>query len=311
MSQLVYEFSANKIQQMKEYYTSLSLTPPPGAIFRAKTKDAVITAYKSGKVLFQGSSPEKEAANWLDEALAVESKAKTIKQKPNHSYVPSPDLFNKNHIGTDEAGTGDYFGPITVAGVYITETNIVQLKSEGVTDSKALTDKKIRELANTIITRKIPYASAILHNEKYNVLQKQGWSQGKMKAMLHHHVIHQLLNKIGDAPNQGIIIDQFCEPAVYQKYLMSEKQTLAPSTFFLTKAESYSTAVAAASILARASFLNQMDKLSKQLGLELPKGAAPKVDRIIAKIIKAHGADILDSYAKVHFNNTKKAYAYL
>ena len=108
MSQLVYEFSANKIQQMKEYYTSLSLTPPPGAIFRAKTKDAVITAYKSGKVLFQGSSPEKEAANWLDEALAVESKAKTIKQKPNHSYVPSPDLFNKNHIGTDEAGTGDY-----------------------------------------------------------------------------------------------------------------------------------------------------------------------------------------------------------
>ena len=161
-------------------------------------------------------------------------------------------------------------------------------------------------MANTIITRKIPYASAILHNEKSIAFQKQGWSQGKMKAMLHHHVIRQLLNKIGDAPNQGIIIDQFCEPAVYQKYLMSEKQTLAPSTFFLTKAESYSTAVAAASILARASFLNQMDKLSKQLGFRTAKRCCSKGRPCHCKNYNRHGADILDSYAKVHFKIRKK-----
>jgi len=79
----------------------------------------------------------------------------------------------------------------------------------------------------------------------------------------------------------------------------------------MTKAESYSIAVAAGSIVARTSFVKEIEKLSNEFGIELPKGASNKVDQVIAKIIKTKGENALDSLAKVHFANTKKAIKYL
>ncbi|MBS7426781.1 ribonuclease HIII [Virgibacillus pantothenticus] len=311
MPQYVYQFPSKTIAQMKDYYANSSVTPPPGAIFRAKTSEAVITAYKSGKVLFQGSSPEKAASIWQQDASTIPANAAKSRKHKSHAYAPDPKLFSSNHAGTDEAGTGDYFGPITVAAVYLTKTQIDLLKSHGVTDSKALTDTKIRQLAQEITNLNIPYSLIVLRNEKYNKLQSQGWTQGKMKTMLHHHAIQRLLKKVDQRFMDGIIIDQFCEPSVYKKHLASEKQTLTSSTFFITKAESYSTSVAAASILARTSFLKQMDQLSEQTGIILPKGASQKVDQTAATIMKKYGTDVLSKIAKIHFANTTKAQVYL
>ncbi len=70
----------------------------------------------------------------------------------------------------------------------------------GITDSKTLTDDKIAILAKELVKEKIPYTLLTLDNTKYNKLQKKGWNQGKMKAMLHHHAIEKLLVKIGAAP---------------------------------------------------------------------------------------------------------------
>ncbi|RFA34969.1 ribonuclease HIII [Virgibacillus dokdonensis] len=311
MSQQVYQFSNTVIDKMKAYYANFLITPPQGALFRAKTNEAVITAYKSGKVLFQGASPEKAASLWTKDAKTAPTQATYSNKAKTNSYAPSPQLFSSNHIGSDEAGTGDYFGPITVAAVYLTKAQISELKRMGVTDSKALTDLKIRHLARDIIQLNIPYALIALRNEKYNQLQKKGWTQGKMKTMLHHHAIQRLIKKIDQSPLDGILIDQFCEPVVYKKHLASEKEVLSPSTFFMTKAESYSTSVAAASILARTSFLKQMDILSEQTGITLPKGASQKVDQTAAVIMKKYGENRLTQIAKVHFANTKKAHAYL
>lgn len=312
MPQQVHVLTKETIKQMKQHYANILMPTPQGAIFRAKNTNAVITAYKSGKVLFQGASPETEANKWavVGKSIKANTKAQQLK-KATTKFTPPSALFTSNHIGSDEAGTGDYFGPITVACTYVSAHQIELLKSIGVTDSKNLTDPIIEKLSKQIVKLNIPYSLLILHNERYNQLQKQGWTQGKMKAMLHHHAINNLVKKIADAPLDGILIDQFCEPAIYKKHIASEQETLSNNTFFMTKAESYSIAVAAGSIIARTSFVNEMDRLSKEAGILLPKGASKKVDQTIAKVIKEKGESYLNTCAKTHFANTKKAQVYL
>lgn len=312
MSQNVLLLSDEVMEKMKQYYHK-SLTPPPqGAVFRAKTSYVVITAYKSGKVLFQGKNANEEMDKWSDQSSFVGSNnPKPNKSSTNTMYTPSDTLFLSSHIGSDEAGTGDYFGPITVASAFISSSQISLLKEIGVKDSKNLTDEKIIQLAKAMVQMRIPYSLLVLHNQKYNSLQKKGWSQGKMKAMLHHHAIRNLLAKIGNSHYEGILIDQFCEPNVYKKHIASEQGELPNKTYFMTKAESYSIAVAAASIIARASFVKEMDKLSEQVGIELRKGASKLVDQTIAQIIREQGEDVLQTCAKLHFANTQKARQYL
>ncbi|MED4476385.1 ribonuclease HIII [Oceanobacillus caeni] len=310
MGQIVTELSKEIILEMKQYYQNALTSTPQGAVFRAKTSSAVITSYKSGKVLFQGKSPEVEADKWVNN----KTQPSLIKTKTNkkHTYSPEPTIFSNSHIGSDEAGTGDYFGPITAGAVYVEKEQINLLKDLGIRDSKNLTDPIIKDLSKEIVKLNIPYSLVILHNEKYNRLQRKGWSQGKMKAMLHHAAINHLRKKIGkEAFYEGILIDQFCEPGVYINYLKSENRVLQEKTYFMTKAESYSIAVAAGSIVARTSFVKEIEKLSNEFGIELPKGASNKVDQVIAKIIKTKGENALDSLAKVHFANTKKAIKYL
>ncbi|MFS0751240.1 ribonuclease HIII [Oceanobacillus sp. 1P07AA] len=304
MSQQVIVTTKEQIQEMKKHYLSQLTSTPQGAIFRAKTNNAVITAYQSGKVLFQGSAPESEVMKWGDVTLN-DKKKPSSEQK--HSYSPQVGLFTENHIGSDEAGTGDYFGPITVAALFATKEQQVKLKQIGVRDSKHLNDTKIKQIAKEIARLQIPYTLLLLPNEKYNKLQAKGWSQGKMKAMLHHHAIDKLLQKIDVNSLKGIVIDQFCQPPVYKKYLLSEKKTLHPNTTFITKAESHSISVAAASILARARFVKAMDDLSADANIELPKGASAKVDQAAAMLIRSKGSEALDKYTKTHFANTQKA----
>lgn len=310
MPQLVNRYSKGAIEKMKKYYAESLQPTPQGAIFRARTAHAVVvTAFKSGKVMFQGNSAETEANRWGSEQ--IDSSKPAPKKRENSTFTPPVSLFNSNHIGSDEAGTGDYFGPITTAAAFVRSDQLELLKELGVQDSKNLSDASIRKIAMDIMHLELPYSLLILHNEKYNSLQKKGWTQGKMKAMLHHHAINNLRNKIGSTQLDGILIDQFCEPYIYKKHIATEKQELANNTFFMTKAESSSLAVAAGSIIARASFLHEMDKLSSQVGFTLPKGASKKVDVMIAKIIKANGRSVLNTCAKTHFANTKKAGQYL
>ena len=314
IAQITQQFTKEAIKTMKNKYKKVLEKSPQGAVFRARTQDAVITAYNSGKVLFQGASPGVELEKWS--AFASVSDKKTG-HKPASSvkhyslYDPPKNLFHNNHIGSDESGTGDYFGPITTCAVYVTKDQIKLLKEMGIQDSKAISDQTILTLSKALVELKIPYSLMILHNEKYNDLQARGWSQGKMKTMLHHAVIERLLQKIDDAPYEGTLVDQFCQPTVYKKHLSSEGKALLDKTYFMTKAENYSIAVAAGSVIARASFVKEMDRLSEIVGIELMKGASQKVDEIAAELIRKKGEAVLSKIAKVHFANTKKAKAYL
>ncbi|MEK4200954.1 ribonuclease HIII [Cytobacillus sp. FSL K6-0265] len=306
MSQIVLKKSTAELQQMKTHYQAL-LSPkqPPGSIFTAKTNNCTITAYKSGKVLFQGAGCQSEADKWGGSSSAVAPKKKA--SAPKGSKLP--DRFaSLSVVGSDEVGTGDYFGPMTVVAAYVSATNIPLLKELGVQDSKNLNDQRIIHIAKQI-KEVIPFSLLTLHNEKYNNMQQKGMSQGKLKALLHNQAINSVLGKMSPEKPDAVLIDQFAQEGVYYNYLKSQANIQRENVYFSTKGESVHLAVAAASILARYAFLLRFEELSKKAGFPLTKGAGPKVDECGAKLIHIHGEDSLKYFVKLHFANTEKAKA--
>lgn len=305
MSQVVQKQTEEDIKKMQQYYQQ-SLLPkaPPGGIFSAKVSGCSITAYKSGKVLFQGPSSEREARKWGDTEQPANKNENESSSKNSHL----PDHFESfSVIGSDEVGTGDYFGPITVVAAYVKREHIPLLKELGVKDSKGLKDVQIAAIAKEI-KDVIPYSLLTLQNEKYNQLQQSGMSQGKLKALLHNQAIGHVLKKIAPEKPEAILIDQFAKEDVYYQYLKGQKVIQRENVYFSTKGESVHLAVAAASILARYAFVQHFDNLSKEAGFTIPKGAGSQVDVAAAKLIKTKGKDSLPHFVKLHFANTEKAW---
>ncbi|GGH83748.1 ribonuclease HIII [Pullulanibacillus pueri] len=310
MSQAVIKLHQNDLKILQTRYQDvLSNKLPPGAVFRAETGGCAITAYKSGKVLFQGKDAEAEAAKW--ESLAPnDTKKKTPapvlrKSVESHAYMPPQNIADLAIIGSDEVGTGDYFGPLVVAAVFTSKEDGDLLRSLGVRDSKALTDERIGKIAEEI-SQHVIYSILVLPNEKYNALQASGYNQNKLKAVLHNQALQNVQAKI-DQPFDGFLIDQFTTPSNYFKLLSDRKMVINQKIFFKTKGESVHLSVACASILARHRFLQEMDLLSQKCGVLLPKGAGPHVDTVAARIIETQGEAALKKITKYHFGNTEKA----
>ncbi|MFK2824578.1 ribonuclease HIII [Bacillus sp. B190/17] len=303
MSHTVLNVSNVTLSQMKAHYAAYSTGKlPAGAVFAAKTSACSITGYRSGKVLFQGKEAQSEAAKWPGET----AKAAPAKQKKPSAVSLPPGFSGMSVIGSDEVGTGDYFGPITVVSAYVRKDQMNELKDMGVRDSKDLTDSQIVSIAKKI-AKIVPYSLLILKNEKYNELQQTGMSQGKIKALLHNQALINLHEKILPERPEAVLIDQFAEESTYYRYLKDQKRVFQENVFFSTKGESIHLSVAAASIIARYAFVKQMDKLSSEAGFTIPKGAGSQVDAAAARLIREKGEDALLYFTKKHFANTEKA----
>lgn len=250
-----------------------------------------ITAYKSGKVVFQGPKAEVEYNMWTDRFGMSEDIAE------------QEAIFYSSSIGSDEVGKGDYFGPLVVCACFVPESVIPLLRELRISDSKKRTDERIIELAK-IIKDKLPHSVQVLDNEKYNDLKDKDYSSVKMMALLHNNAITNVLKRVHGNPN--VYIDQFCEPGVYYHYLKGQSNIFRNASF-TTKAESKHISVAAASIIARYKYLLEMDKLSEEIGITLPKGGGTQVDETIKTIIKTMGEDTLRRIGKISFRNTEKA----
>jgi len=305
MAHAVLQISKKDIDKLIQYYTDKKVDRhAPGVVFAAKLPTVAITVYKSGKVLFQGTDAQVEASRWGSVQTNSTSSA-TSPLKTKGDTLPAN--FEKySVIGSDETGTGDYFGPVTVAAVYVPDMKIELLQELGIKDSKMLTDEKMLLIADDIKAL-CPHSILVLRNEKYNSVQQKGWSQGKIKALLHNKALLHVLNKITPTVPDYILIDQFAERDVYYRHIQNEKEIVRENVLFSTKAEQLHIAVAAASILARVAFLKEMDKISKEMNITIPKGASNKVDEIAAKILLTKGEKALQNISKWHFANTEKA----
>ncbi|MBT2693127.1 ribonuclease HIII [Bacillus sp. ISL-55] len=303
MGNSVLQKSPEEVKKMKEYYSKYLIDKlPPGSVFAAKTPSCAITAYKSGKVLFQGKEGETEAARW---GTALASSAKKAAAPIPGSHLPK-NIGEISIIGSDEVGTGDYFGPITVVAAYVRRQDIPILKELGVQDSKNLKDDKIIEIAKQLVTF-LPHSLLTLHNEKYNQMQMKGMSQGKLKALLHNQAIHHVLEKIAPEKPEAILIDEFAKEQIYYSHLKGQKKIIRENVLFSTKAEGIHLGVAAASMIARYAFVRHFENLSKKAGFTIPKGAGAAVDKAAARLILDKGIDVLPEFVKLHFANTEKA----
>ena len=302
---IVFKISDNLKPKLIKYYEPLKKEKtPPYAVFQAQEADTTITLYESGKVMFQGISADIDANIWIDLEKKFNNrdidpsgkeKKETKKEKDYH-------LNNYNTIGSDEVGTGDYFGPIIVTATFVNKDNQDFLRALKVSDSKKLTDAKILEIAPQIM-QKIPYTTLKVDNASYNKNYNEDINMNKIKAILHNKVLTSLIEK--QVPYEKIVVDQFVNPKKYYEYLNNVPKVV-KGIFFTPKAEDQCLSVACASIISRFFFLQEMQKIAKDVGKEIPKGAGAAVDEFAKEIVKEKGIDYLTNIAKLNFKNTQK-----
>ena len=303
----VFKPSENVKKKMIEYYSELKKDKtPPYAVFQAQDADTTVTLYESGKVVFQGISADIDARLWQETEKHLNNR--TIVLEDSSKSKKDKEQDNKNqylkHIataGSDEVGTGDYFGPIIVTATYVPKDKITLMQELGVTDSKKIDDEKIKKIAPTLI-KELKHVTFALSNEEYNSIKDK--NMNKIKAILHNKVLTKLLEDTEVKPEK-IVIDQFVYPKKYYEHI-SDAKTKVNNILFLTKAESQVYSVAASSIISRYVFLNKMDELSKELGKTIPLGAGITVDEFGKVLVKEKGKDYLNKIAKLNFKNTEK-----
>ena len=289
---------------MNEFYKDMKRdNTPPYAIFQADTGDTIVTLYESGKAMFQGVSADIEAGMW--ESIRkdkdnidyfVDTKEVNIK-KDIEIEIPS----DISSVGSDEVGTGDYYGPIVVTASFVSKENIPFLTELGVKDSKKLSDEQILKIVPKII-KKIPYKTIMLSNKEYNDNYGKDMNMNKIKAVLHNKVLTEMVK---DNDYDYIVVDQFEPEKSYYNHLSDVPNPLKGITF-ITKAEDKCLSVAVSSLISRYIFIKEMDKLGDKYGIFLPKGANYYVEDIGIKLVNKYGEKILHDIAKLNFSNTNR-----
>ena len=251
------------------------------ARFSVKGQGVIATLYRSGKLVVQGSEVGLFAERYLGGRPAP---------------PPGPiEVGTRPLVGSDEAGKGDYLGPLVVAAVRADARERAELVSAGVADSKTLSDERIRVLAPALEQR---YACAleVLAPEDYNREHARAGSLNPLLAELHARCIRRLAR-----PGDLVLVDQFARESLVADALAG----VAVELFQRTKAER-EPVVAAASVVARAHFLDGLAALSEQYVVDLKKGAGDPTDASAREFVRLHGRERLGCVAKLHFKNTHK-----
>lgn len=278
MGNLSLKLSEDKIKKIKETFKN-DIKPNNNEYIDTfiQNDDLTISIYTSGKVVFQGKDALFYGSAFLDKKLTRQA-------------------------GSDEVGTGDFFGPVCVCACIVEEEDFELLENLGVNDSKLLNDKKILDIA-PILINKLKHSLLILDNEKYNTVHQNN-NLNEIKAKLHNKAYINMLKKNYNIP-KACYVDQFAEESLYYSYLKDEKEVF-HDLIFETKAESKYVAVAAASIIARYAFIKKMEELEAKYKMSFHKGAGEEVDIDARQFVAVYGKGHLNEVCKLHFKNYEK-----
>ncbi len=242
---------------------------------------SVAMLYTSGKLVLQGSE---DFSNIIIDG-----------NKGEEDMLP--------HLGVDEVGKGDYFGPLVIVSCFVNKENVEIFKNIGVGDSKKFSDKKIMEMYSQLKDYAYYYASIVMPSE-YNQLQKETGNVAILLARQHSKVIEMGLGdlKSKNVECNTVVIDQFSNS---KSRILNElgKYGKEAQIDQFHKGES-DIAVAAASVIARGIFVEEMDKLSKVYGFDFPKGASDVIGKG-REFVKKYGKEELNNVAKISFRTTK------
>lgn len=264
-------------------YTSIAADGP----------DCKIALYTSGKLVIQG----KGAQDWITFTLEPEV---LLEAKLGYENVVNPELTSP-HMGIDESGKGDFFGPLVVVAAYVDPPLAERFRELNVRDSKTITsDRKATEMADAIADAlKGRFAVVQIGPRAYNRLYSRIQNVNELLAWGHARAIENLLEKVPDCPRA--LSDQFGPVRQIERALLKKGRSIKLEQ--RPKAES-DPAVAAASVLARAIFIRSLFDIQRRYGVDIPKGASPAVKEAAKKLVEQKGPEVLLDVAKCHFKTT-------
>jgi ribonuclease HIII len=266
--------------------------------FKADHLKINLSAYTSGKLVVAGKGTEDFVRDTLEPEVIGAAQL-------GYDEVLHPDWFEP-HAGLDESGKGDFFGPVVAATVIAEKSAIDAWRKAGVQDSKKISELQIIKLDQLIReTHGVVVRTCFCGMPKYNdLMSRPGANLNRLLAWQHATALEQAL-AVKRVP--WGLLDQFTKSPLVQRELAKKKV----ENFDLrmrTKAEE-DPVVAAASVVARAEFVRQMNALSKKLGVKLQKGAGPLVKVQAQEIIQKFGARALGDFAKLHFRTAYEVVA--
>ena len=293
----VYRLDKERFEELRKHLKVLGFKfeERPHQVFLARYDPLTVNLYESGKITFGGNDAVlQREVEWFLSKLG----AKTEKPTPGVGFN------GKTRIGTDEAGKGDYFGPLVVAGVIVAASDIEKaLEKAGVKDSKRIgSDERMAEIDEAIrsIAGLHEYEIVKIGPAKYNELHEKMGDVNRILGWAHARAIENLLK--GNAHCRLAIADQFGDQAYISRSLMEKGKRI--ELVQVTKGER-DIAVASASILAREAFLKSMEKMSEEFGMEFPRGASEVIEAA-REFSDRYGREKLNAVAKMHFSTSNK-----
>lgn len=262
----------------------------PHAVFSVRAEGVLLTCYRSGKLVLQGRRLDLFEERFL-EGIGRRARRYADRDGPA-TTAPS--------TGSDEAGKGDYFGPLVVAAVRIEKADVAWLENLRAADSKKLSDASVARMAGAI-ERRLAHAIVSLPPAEYNRRHRATGNLNVLLAELHAEALGAIE---GRDPGEPVVVDRFAAEGVLVSALR-ERGVRASRLVQVPRAESHA-AVAAASILARAAFLEGLARCASECATELPKGAGAAVDAAARRVVAIGGEELLARVAKLHFKNTAR-----
>ncbi len=265
--------------------------PQNHAFWTAKGPSCNVTFYHSGKLMLQG----KACGEWHQTLMAENASAKPYASALAKHPSPPPQMW----IGTDEAGKGDYFGPLVVSGCAIRLDQLELLQTLAVDDSKKRADSSVREIARNLRSI-VVFETISIGPARYNELIRKMRTVNNIMVWAHCQVIENLLER---TQSDFVLVDRFVKDAQMRARL----GPLGKETRFAQRPKAEEDpAVAAASILARSAYLGALWTLREQFGIHFPGGAAAATLAAGREFLTVHGRDRLHEVGKIHFSTTEQ-----
>jgi ribonuclease HIII len=202
-------------------------------------------------------------------------------------------------VGVDESGKGDFFGPLVVAAFLASDHDKQKLVQRGVRDGKLIADKKLLTLDEQL-RAEFAHAVVVISPEEYNERYATIKNLNKLLAEGHAQAIGAVL---AERRADLAISDKFGKTELIEQALC--RRGLSIKLLQVVRGEEIPQ-VAAASIIARAAFLREIDKLSIGYGIEIPRGAGLIVDQAGRELARRHPSLVFSKIAKTHFKNYQR-----
>jgi len=218
--------------------------------FRLQVNSGVIVAYTSGKIVANND----ESYDILREAL-----------RSTEAHT------NEIVMGSDEAGKGEWLGPLVVAVVAVSPATRAEMRALGVMDSKELTTKRIEQIAPQIKKLALAFKVIVIQpeqfNERFSQLKKKGENLNNMLAEAHAEAIESVYDEIKPHDTMRVVIDEFDRIKTAKRLrALSQKDNV---TIVQKPRAEEEIPVACASILARAEREFWITEKSRELRINL------------------------------------------